>query len=95
MQCEFSKLSDVELIFVIAVRKEAKEMIQIYQDKGIDGFKRLEQHEARLKVTIPPNFQSQLTPHKRFSLYESESGILRFISVYSEHGMGFVECIYT
>lgn len=94
VQCEFSKLSDVQAILVVVVRNAAEELLQIYQDKGIDGFQQLKQYELPLKVAIQSNFYAQVAPERRFSLIESKDGILSFIAVHFNHGMSFLECIY-
>lgn len=78
----------------MAIRNGAEELVQIYQDKGVAGFQQLHVHGFRLKLSTPPNFHTQFAPQKRFSLIESESGILSFVAIYSEYGIGFVECIY-
>lgn len=100
LQCEFSKLSSVQSILVVAVRNGAEEMVLIYQDKGVNGFEQLESHEIRWKVSmsssLPKAVDNQFAANnRRFTLIESENGILSFIAIYSgEHGMSFVECIY-
>ncbi|XP_055320364.1 uncharacterized protein LOC129577415 [Sitodiplosis mosellana] len=94
LQCELTKFSAAQTILVIAVRTAMGEMLQIYQDKGVNGFQPLKEHVIRLKVPVPYNFINHIVPEKRFSLIESEDDILSFITVYSMYGVGFFECIY-
>lgn len=87
-------MSDVQAILVVVIRNAAEELLQIYQDKGIDGFQQLKQYELPLKVPIQSDFYTQVAPERRFSLIESKNGILSFIAVHFNHGMSFLECIY-
>lgn len=95
LQCEFSKLSSVQPILVVVIRNGAEEFIQMYQDKGVEGFQLLKDEKYGLKLSLPQSqFNNQFTPEKRFTLIESDSGILRFIAIYTENGMNFVECVF-
>lgn len=94
LQCELTKFSDAQTILVISVRNSMGEKLQMYQDKGVNGFQALKEHAIRLKVPVSQHFLNHIVPEKRFSLIESENGILSFVSVYSEYGVGFFECIY-
>lgn len=94
LQCELTKFSDAQTILVIAVRHPLGEMIQIYQDKGVNGFQALKEPVVRLRVPVPQNFLDHIMPEHRFALIESENGILSFVTVYSPYGVGLFECIY-
>lgn len=95
LQCEFSKLSNVQTILVVAIQSGPKEMIRLYQDKGVNGFQLLQKHKISWDTSMPLNFHTQFRSHeKRFSLIESENGILSFIAAYSGREMILIECVY-
>ncbi|XP_031630094.1 uncharacterized protein LOC116345133 [Contarinia nasturtii] len=94
LQCGLTKFSDVQTILVVAVRTSTGEMLQIYQDKGVSGFQELKEHIIHIKVPVPHYFRSNIVPEKRFSLIESQNGILKYISIYTESSVGFFECVY-
>lgn len=85
----------MQTILVVAVRNRDEEMLQIYQDKGVNGFQQLEDHKLMLNsLPISPTFKDQIAPEKRFNLFESENGILNFLTMHSQNGMDFIESTY-
>lgn len=95
LQCELTKFSAVETILVLAIRKEAKEMLQFYQDKGVGGFKHLDKQQFMITTPpLQPLFPSQIVPQKRFTLFESDDGTLSLVAIYSEGCVAFIECNY-
>lgn len=74
------------------IRNRAEELLQIYQDKGVIGFQQLKQHDLRLGQTVPSH--TNFVREQRFSLIESNDGILNFIVIHYENGVRFIQCIY-
>lgn len=90
-QCEFSMLSRNQLILIVYKIGRSSDKLDFYQYEGINGFK-LSKH---MNIQLHQSIEDQPTANShQFLVYETKHGTLRFLAIYMDKKMGFIETIY-